>query len=190
MRVTYAEGDSNDLVTLEANAVADACITLTVQPYSRDGIGGKIASVNGTGCQARESFDFEYKRSSDDYWKSYAKMPWSLVQHSEPNQPSFIAYGLEPYVAYDFRIAAYDASDSKYLTSGVSATITAQDPSDSADADSPTGVRLRANNHGNIVVVWDTYSAPDGRTLTDMVVEWKTCTAPARPSAALATCPA
>ncbi|MDE2903394.1 MAG: fibronectin type III domain-containing protein [Chloroflexota bacterium] len=187
VRVTYAEGDSDGLVTMEANSVPDACITLAVKPYGRNAIAGTIASVNGTGCEAREMFDFEFKRSTEDYWTTYGQMPWSLMRQSDPNLPDFIAYSLEPFVAYDFRISAYDASNSKYVTSPVSATIVAQDPSATADAGSPTVVTVIANNHGNIAVDWAGYSAPAGRTLTGFVLEWKACSVPNDPAGCTGT---
>ena len=187
VRVQYAEGDSDEYIMLEANSVPDACITLAVEPYSRTGVSGKITSVNGSGCQAREMFDFEFKRSGNDYWTTYGKMPWSLIRQSDPNLPDFIAYHMEPNVAYDFRISAYDASNSKYVTSPASATIAAQDPSATADAGSPVIKHFLANNHGNIVLDWAGYAAPAGRTLTGFVVQWKTCSDPNDPAGCTGT---
>ncbi len=184
VRVEYADGASEDLVTMEANNVPDACISLAVKPYAFNAVSGKITSVNGTGCVTRQMFSFEFKRSVDDYWYSYGRFPWSLIStQSDAGQPDFIAYDLlEPYVSYDFRIRAYDASDSEYTTSTQSITLNAQDPSATADANSPTGVRTLANNHGNMVVLWNAYTAPTGRTLVNLVVEYQPC-----PNARVAT---
>ena len=178
VRVQYAEGESDEYVMMEANSVPDACITLAVEPYAYNAISGKIASVNGTGCAARQMFNFEFKRTEDDYWYHYGRFPWSLVsEQTDANTPDFILYDLiEPFVSYDFRIRAYDASDSEYTTTAQSVTLSAHDPSETADANSPTGVRTFANNHGNVVALWNAYTAPTGRTLLNMVVEWKPCT--------------
>ena len=78
-------------------------------------------------------------------------------------------------MSYDFRVAAYDASNDKYETSGdTSATIVSDDPSATADANSPGDVRLYADNNGGAVVRWGEVTAPTGRTLSAYVVEWKT----------------
>lgn len=177
--IQYPSGDSDGLVTMEANEVPDACISLAIKPYARNAVSGRITSINGTGCEARATFDLELKRSSDDYWRGYSALPWRYVDtQSDASLPHFIFYGIDPNVAYDFRISAYDASGDKYATTGQSVTITSQDPSATADANSPAGVRLFANNHGNLVVLWDAFTAPAGRTLTNMVVEWKSCADP------------
>ncbi len=185
--IEYAEGDSEELVTAQANSVPDACMTLAVQPYSHNAISGKIASVNGTGCMARETFEIEIKRTADDFWDTYGRFTypgrlednpfrpaWSIVNPDFANQPDFVFGSREPYVGYDFRIAAYDASGSKYTTNPASATVVAEDPADTADANSPGNVRVWADNNDGLMVTWDAAAVAAGRTLSAYVVEWKT----------------
>ncbi|MDE2969718.1 MAG: fibronectin type III domain-containing protein, partial [Chloroflexota bacterium] len=180
--VEYAEGESEDFEVAYANNVPDACISLAIKPYARNAVSGRITSVNGTGCEARETFDLELKRSSDDYWRGYSALPWRYVDtQTDASQPHFIFYGIDPHVAYDFRISAYDASDSKYSTTAQSVTIKAQDPSATSAAGSPSA-RFLANNNGNIVVSWNSYSAPTGRTVTGIALEIKSCSDPAMAS--------
>ncbi len=192
VRIQYAEGDSEDLETAySSHHVPDACITLAVEPYGRDSIAGKIASVDGDGCMAREEFEFEIKRSGDDYWSSYGRFPWSLVRPDTsptgpPGRPSwaytdqnqatdFVFYGMEPYVGYDFRIAAYDASGDRYTTTIQKATIVKNDPSDAdAEANSPGTVRLYAHNNSNAFITWGEPTVASGRTLSAYVIQWKT----------------
>ncbi len=185
--IEYAEGDSEELVTAQANSVPDACMTLAVQPYSHNAISGKIASVNGTGCMARETFEIEIKRTADDFWDTHGRFTypgrlednpfrpaWSIVNPDFANQPDFIFASREPYVGYDFRIAAYDASGSKYTTNPASATIVADDPADTADANSPGSVRVWADNNDGLMVSWGAATVAAGRTLSAYVVEWTT----------------
>ena len=172
VRIEYAEGTSDELVTAQANDVPDACITLAVKPFYRSAIGGKITSVNGTGCLAREELEVEFKRTQDDYWTTFGRFEYSLPSASD--QPDFVFGGLEPYVSYDFRVAAYDASNDKYTSGDTSSTIVSDDPSATADANSPGNVRLYADNNGGAVVRWGEVTAPTGRTLSAYVVEWKT----------------
>ncbi len=179
VRIQYDEGDSDDYIVMEANSVPDACITLAIKPYARNAVSGRITSVNGTGCEARETFDLELKRSSDDYWRGYSALPWRYVDtQTDASQPHFIFYGIEPHVAYDFRISAYDASDDKYSTTGQRVTITGQDPSATAATNSPSGVTAVANNNNGIEVDWDSFTTPTGRTMVGFVVEWKACPDP------------
>ncbi|MCY4518364.1 MAG: fibronectin type III domain-containing protein [Acidimicrobiaceae bacterium] len=191
VRIQYAEGDSEDLETAYANTVADACITLAVRPWDHRAIAGKITSVSGTGCLAREEFEFEIKRKDDDYWSSYGRFPWTLLRPgsgtgppgrpawalpTDPNQANdFIFYGMKPYVGYDFRISAYDASGDKYTTSDQRTTILKNDPSDAAaEANSPGDVRLYDHNNSNAYLSWGEPTVESGRTLSAYVIQWKT----------------
>jgi hypothetical protein len=188
VRIDYAEGSSEDLRTSEANAVPNACITLAAKPYSRNAISGKITSVNGTGCEARATFTLEFKRTSDNHWSEYGQLPWSLVRpDSKPsplqpwavvdpnhaNLPDFIMGGIDPYVGYDIRISAYDASESKYSTSPQSVTIVSNGPTETADDNSPGDVRLYAHNHSDAWLSWALPTVASGRTLSAYVVQWK-----------------
>ncbi len=185
VRIQYAEGDSEDLDIAYANTVPDACITLAVKPNDRRSIAGEITSVDGTGCLAREEFEFEIKRTNDDYWTTYGKFPWSLVwpdssslpswAYIDPNQTNhFIFYGMKQYVGYQFRIAAYDASGDKYTTTAKTATILTDPASPAAEANSPGDIRLYAYNNSNAYITWGMPTVASGRTLSAYVVQWKT----------------
>ena len=172
VRIEYGDGTSDDLVTANANSVVGACITFAVKPYSRSAISGKITSVNGTGCLARTELEIQTKRSSDDYWRTYGRFTYKL--QSDASLPDFIFGNRDPYVAYDFRIRAYDASDSQYISTTASATIVANDPAETADANSPRNVRVLARNDSDLYVTWQApASLGTGRTLQSYEVEWK-----------------
>lgn len=185
VRIQYAEGDSEDLDIAYANTVPDACISLAVKTWDHRAIAGEITSVDGTGCMVREEFEFEIKRSEDDYWTTYGKFPWSLVwpdssslpawAYIDPNQANnFIFYGMKPYVGYDFRIAAYDASGDKYTTAVRSKTIDTDPASPAAEANSPGDVRLYDHNHSSAYLTWGMPTVASGRTLSAYVIQWKT----------------
>ena len=175
VRIDYAQGASEELVTAQQNSVPDACITFAVEPYSRTAISGSITSVNGTGCLAREEFDIQIKRAQDDHWRTLGRFTYNEGGQPNPDLPDFIFYGRKPYVGYDFRIVAYDASGSSYATTKASATIVSDDPSAVADTGSPPDVRVYADNSSGALVKWGEYTTPTGRTATGMVVEWKAC---------------
>ena len=181
--IEYVEGTSDKVETAYSTHVPDNCITLAVKPYGRNAVGGRITSINGTGCAARETFDLEYRRSGYENWRRYGALPWSYIDtQSDPSLPHFIYYGIDPNVPHEFRISAYDASDNEYETDTQSVTITAQDPSETADDDSPTGLHFVINNNGEMSIRWDAFTAPNGRTLSNFKVEWKKCAEPNRPT--------
>ncbi len=115
-------------------------------------------------------------------WPDSSSLPaWAYI---DPNQANnFIFYGMEPHVGYEFRISAYDASDSKYTTSAESTMIVAQNPKETSAAGSPTGVRVDPDNNSGIRVNWKAYTAPTGRTVTGIQVELKSCS-----SASMTSC--
>ena len=189
VRITYADessdddATSDDLVTAYSTHVPDACITLAVKPYARNGVGGRITSINGTGCAARETFDLELRRAGHEDWLRYRSLSWSLIgSPSDPSLPQFIFYGIDPNVPHEFRISAYDASDNRYETAAQRVTITAQDPSETADANSPTGLHIVVNNDGEMSIRWDAFTAPAGRTLSGFRVQWRRCPLPNVPT--------
>jgi len=174
VRIEYAEGASEALETAYSNNVPGdgACITFTVEPYAHGGISGRITEVNGTGCLPRETFDIQVKRTANDYWGTAGRFRYSLHDHAD--QPHFIFFQAKPYVGYDFRIAAYDASDSRYLTNTASTTIVANDPTEMADANSPANVRVLPRNDSDLYVTWEApASFGTGRTLQSYEVEWR-----------------
>lgn len=174
--VTYADVPSGELTTSFSTNVPDSCITLAVQPYARNAVSGRISSINGTGCEERQTFDLEFRRSGYETWRRYSALPWSSIDtQTDPSRPHFIMYGIDPNVPHEFRITAYDASDNRYETDPQSVTITAHDPSETADANSPTGLHIVTNNNSGISIRWDAVTAPAGRTLTNINVQWKTC---------------
>ena len=171
VRIRYGEGTSEELVTAQQNMVPNACnVTLTVKAYDRHSISGSWTNVAGTptGCVTGPDIEFWYKRSSDDYYKKYGKFP-------NTDAWGFIAGGLKPYVGYDFKIVAVNAAGEKNESNVASATIVSNDPSVTADANSPVDLRVYAHNGNDIYLTWDAPSSfGAGRTLSTYVVEWKT----------------
>ena len=171
VRIQYGEGTSEELVTAQQNTVPNACdVTLTVEAYDRHSISGSWTNVAGTptGCVTGPDIEFWYKRSSDDYYKKYGKFP---------NTPTygFIAGGLKPYVGYDFKIVAVNAAGERNESNAASATIVSNDPSVTADANSPVDLRVYAQSTNDAWLTWsDPSSFGSGRTLETYVVEWKT----------------
>ena len=180
VRIEYAEGPSEQLVTARQGLVPATCnVTLTVQPYSRNAISGRWTNVaeSPTGCVAGPHIEFQFKRSVDDYFLDFGLYP--NQEQLNPDLPSFIAYSMRPYVGYDFRIVAVDAAGQKHLSNVASATIMSDNPSATADANSPGGVRAYANSDNGAYVEWDLPTVEPGRTLSAYVVEWKSGSDPA-----------
>ncbi len=174
VRIDYAEGPSERLITARQNTVPATCnVTLTVQPHAHNAISGRWTNVAGspTGCVVGPTIEYQFKRSVDDYFLEYGLYP--NLEQLNPDLPSFIGYGLRPYVGYDFRIVAVDAAGQKHASNVASTTIVSDDPSARADANSPGGVRAYANNGNGVSVLWDLPPEVSGRTLSAYVVEWK-----------------
>ena len=184
VRIVYGEGDSEEIVTAQANSNIGACITLAVEPYTAEGytgnaVAGTLTPVSGTGCATRTDFEIQMKRTDDDHWNSTGRFNayWPQYRAGGPDRPDFILGSGEPYVSYDYKVIAYDKSTSnpgRYETNAVSVTIVSSDPSVSADANSPGNLRVRAHNNSDAVVTWDAPTVATGRTLSAYVVEWKT----------------
>ena len=171
--VEYIEGTSRELVTAQANTVPDSCITATAVPYDYHGIDLKVISVNGTGCLPREEYGVHWKRSTDDYWRTIDRITPTL--NPSPDQPDFRWATIDPYVSYDFKIVAFDAAGDRYETGVFSSRVVSHKHWETADANSPQNVRLYTDNDSGMRIVWDEYTAPAGRTVTGMVVEWRAC---------------
>ena len=184
VRIVYGEGASEDRVTAQANSGIGACITLAVEPYSVAGytgnaVAGTLTPVSGTGCNTRSDFEIQMKRSSDDHWNTTGRFSayWPHYRAGGPDRPDFIFGGREPYVSYDYRVVAYDASTSnpgRYQTNDVSVTITSSDPTTAADANSPGNLRVEADNNSGALANWGAPTVATGRTLSAYVIEWKT----------------
>ena len=184
VRIVYGEGASEDRVTAQANSGIGACITLAVEPYTAAGytgnaVAGTLTPVSGTGCQTRSDFEIQMKRTADDHWNTTGRFSayWPHYRAGGPDRPDFIFGGRDPYVSYDFKVVAYDASTSnpgRYETNTVSVTIESSDPSVTADANSPGNLRVESDNNSGALATWDAPTVATGRTLSAYVVEWKT----------------
>ena len=176
MTTIYPEGPSKRPRTLPQLVVPDACdIELTVEANVDRGISGTWSNQANmpAGCTFGLEIEYEYKESTWDYFHNYGR--FNNHQRQNPNQPSFIAYGLKPGVTYDFRIVAVNAAGRKNESNVASATVR-YDTSATADANSPEHVRAQADNSSGVLVTWGEYTAPGGRTVSAIVVEWKTGT--------------
>ena len=152
VRVEYAEGSSDDLVTMRQNNVPATCeITLTVQPYSEHMVSGRWVNATGTpsGCVHGPEVEFHFKRTQDDYYMEYGRFP--NRPQPDPDLPAFIIGGLKPHVSYDFKVVAVDAAGAKHDSNTASATITS-DHSVTADENSPRNVRVHTGNNSQIFV--------------------------------------
>ncbi len=173
----YPQGPSKRPRALPQSVIPEACdISLTVAADVDRGISGTWSNVAGmpTGCVFGETVEFQYKESTWDYFRNYGRFNNHRLQN--PTQKSFISYGLKPGVAYDFKIVAVDAAGRKNESNVASATVV-YDVSATADANSPTDLRVQPDNNSGVVVSWDApASAGAGRTLTGYVVEWRSGT--------------
>lgn len=179
-RMEYAEGPSKRIVPRQGNTVPAICnVSLTVKPHDRNAISGRWTHAvdTPTGCVAGPHIEYQYKRSSDDYFMEYGQYP--SQQQMDPGLPSFIAYGLRPYVGYDFRVVAVDAAGQQHTSNVASATIVSDNPSATADPNSPGNVRVHADSSSGAFVQWGLPEIGSGRTLSAYVVEWRSGTAPA-----------
>ncbi|MDE2668233.1 MAG: fibronectin type III domain-containing protein [Chloroflexota bacterium] len=169
----YPRGPSTPPLALPQSIVPSACdITLTVAADLDRGVSGTWANVARmpVGCKFGLEVEYEYKQSTWDHFRNYGRFRNHL--RVNPNQPSFIAYGLEPGVTYDFRIVAVDAAGRRNESNVASVTVV-YDADATPDEHSPTGLRVQPDNDSAAYVSW---TAPEslatGHTLSGYVVEW------------------
>ncbi len=172
VRIEYSEGTSDELVTMQQNVPSTCSVTLTVAEYAGALISGRWSNEAGMGCVNGPEIEFHFKRTQDDYYMEYGRFPnWP---QSDPDLPSFIIGGLDPYVSYDFKIVAVDAAGQKHDSNVASATIVTNDASVTPDANSPRDLRILADNNGAAYVSWSSpASFGAGRTFSAYVIEWK-----------------
>ena len=171
----YRQGPSRHPRALPQSVVPEACdLTLAVEANIDRGISGTWTNIANmpAGCAFGLEIEYEYKKSTWDHFRNYGR--FRNHQAVNPNQPSFIAYGLKPGVTYDFRIVAVDAAGRKNESNIASATVV-YDADATPDANSPLNLRVHPDNNSGAVVTWDApASLATGRTLSGYVVEWKT----------------
>ena len=184
----YPEGPSKRPRALPQSVVPEACdLTLAVEANVDRGISGTWTNMANmpAGCAFGLEIEYEYKQSTWDHFRNYGR--FRNHQAVNPNQPSFIAYGLKPGVTYDFRIVAVDAAGRKNESNVASATVV-YDADATPDANSPLNLRVHPDNNSGAVVTWDApASVATGRTLSGYVVEWRSGTTSTATVAADAT---
>ena len=171
----YPEGPSKRPRALPQSVVPEACdLTLAVEANVDRGISGTWTNMANmpAGCAFGLEIEYEYKQSTWDHFRNYGR--FRNHRAVNPNQPSFIAYGLKPGVTYDFRIVAVEAAGRKNESNVASATVV-YDADATPDANSPLNLRVHPDNNSGAVVTWDApASVATGRTLSGYNVEWKT----------------
>ena len=173
VRARYPRGESDAPLVPKQTDVPPTCdITLDVRPWRGDAVGWFWDSHAGmpSGCVHGPEIEFHIKRSADDYWTGDGR--FLNGNNPDPTQPDAIFFSMEPYVSYDFRIVAVDAGGQEHESNVASATIVSNDPSVTADANSPGEVRVYADNNSGALVSWGEPTVAAGRGLRAYIVEW------------------
>ena len=174
----YPQGPSKRPRALPQIAVPEACdLNLTVEANVDRGISGtwSNSATMPAGCAVGLEIEYEYKESTWDHFRNYGR--FNNHQQQNPNQPSFIAYGLKPDVTYDFRIVAVDAAGRKNESNVASATVV-YDADATADANSPLqparAARQQQRRARHVVRPGVTGHRPDAvRICRAVVVRWR-----------------